>query len=254
MDHARPCVVRLGLPRTGPDRRPAAGALEIDVAFWNANPGGLPVALAPATVTILASLAVVWAIVGAASLAVRRHLLSTQARSGRYLQYGIYAAGLLGVVLVVLSSPEVAHLAASIWEVIGFGAGLLATYLVVHIVDVVADRYLYALARKQPRLETVYRFLPRALSLAIVLVGDAVSTYVNFPAAATSVTSLLLAAGFLSIVVGLAAQSTLANVIAGAMVSLAPPFKIGDAVVFPYPNSDWCFVEDIRLTFTVLRT
>ncbi|MGB6442576.1 MAG: mechanosensitive ion channel family protein [Thermoplasmata archaeon] len=35
---------------------------------------------------------------------------------------------------------------------------------------------------------------------------------------------------------------------------ISQPFKIGDAVVFPYPNGDWCVVEDVRLNFTVLRT
>ena len=35
------------------------------------------------------------------------------------------------------------------------------------------------------------------------------------------------------------------------MVSVAQPFQIGDSVDF---NGEWCYVEDIRLTFTVLRT
>ena len=232
----------------------AAGLVEVDRLFWRANPGVFPPEISPPTVAILAELAVLWALVGVTVAAVRRHVLPTQGRSGRLLQYGLYAAGLLGVVLILLSSPEVPHLAAGIWALIGFGSGLLATYLTVHIVDVIADRYFAVLAKQQPGLDTVYRFLRRVLTLAIVLIGVAVSTYANFPSAAAGVTSLLLAAGFLSIVVGLAAQTTLANLVAGAMVSLSQPFKIGDAVVFPYPNGDWCFVEDIRLNFTVLRT
>jgi small-conductance mechanosensitive channel len=203
---------------------------------------------------VIAELAVIWAVVGVAAMAVRRHVLSDKSRSGRFLLYGIYLAGLLGVVVALLSSPEVPRLAGGIWAIVGFGAGLLVTYLTVHIVNVIAERYFGALAHSRPRLETIYRFLRRALLGVIVLIGVAVSTYANFPTAAAGVTSLLLAAGFLSIVVGLAAQSTLSNVIAGAMVSLAQPFEIGDAVVFPYPNGDWCFVEDIQLTFTVLRT
>jgi small-conductance mechanosensitive channel len=232
----------------------AATLVELDSLFSAANPGALPSLLAPAAVTVIAELAVIWAVVGVAAMAVRRHVLSDKSRSGRFLLYGIYLAGLLGVVVALLSSPEVPRLAGGIWAILGFGAGLLVTYLTVHIVNVIAERYFGALAHSRPRLETIYRFLRRALLGVIVLIGVAVSTYTNFPNAAAGVTSLLLAAGFLSIVVGLAAQSTLSNVIAGAMVSLAQPFEIGDAVVFPYPNGDWCFVEDIQLTFTVLRT
>ncbi|HTT46104.1 MAG TPA: mechanosensitive ion channel family protein [Thermoplasmata archaeon] len=232
----------------------AAGLLELDSLFWSANPGAFPSLLSPAAVVVIAELAVIWTAVGVAALAVRRHVISVQERSGRYLLYGIYMAGLLGVVIALLSSPEVPPLAGGIWAVVGFGAGLLVTYLVVHTVNIVAERYFSALANRRPHLDTIYRFLRRALLGVIAFLGVAVSTYANFPTAAAGVTSLVLAAGFLSIVIGLAAQSTLSNVVAGAMVSLAQPFEIGDAVVFPYPNGDWCYVEDIRLTYTVLRT
>lgn len=229
----------------------AIGVLEFNGWVWAANPGALPGLVAPAAVAVIVELAVISTIVGTASLAVQRHIISEQHRSGRFLIYGIFAAGLLGVVVVLLSSPEVPHVAAGIWATLGFFSGLVVTYLAVHVANVAAERYFGALAHRQPHLETIYRFVRRAMLGAIALIGVAVSTYANFPVAAGAVTSLLLAAGFLSIVVGLAAQSTLANVVAGAMVSLAQPFQIGDAVVF---SGEWCFVEDVRLTFTVLRT
>lgn len=232
----------------------ALAGIEIYREFWDANPGILPSAISPATVAIIAELAVLWTTIATVALAVRRHVLDAHARTGRFLQYGIYAAGLLGVVLILLSSPDVPQVSGGIWAVVGFAAGLLITYLTVHIVNLIAERYFSVLAHREPALETVYRFLRRALMLVIIILGVAISTYVNFPTAGAGVTSLLLAAGFLSIVVGLAAQSTLSNIIAGAMVSLSQPFKIGDAVVFPYPNGDWCIVEDIRLNYTVLRT
>jgi len=231
-----------------------SAAVALDSSTSAAAPGAVPSALAPSTMVSLVELVVIWACVAAASLTARRHVPPALGRSSRALQYGIYAAGLLGVALVLLSSPEVPHLATGIWAVLGFGVGLLVTYLVVQTVNMVAERYFAGLAHRDPGLETVYRFLRRILALVIVVFGVIISTYVNFPSAAVAVTSLVLAAGFLSIVVGLAAQSTLSNLIAGAMVSLSQPFKIGDAVVFPYPNGDWCIVEDVRLNFTVLRT
>lgn len=222
--------------------------------FWDANPGFFPSYVTPSIVAVIMELVVLWTVVGIAALSVRRHFLGELRATSRFLEYGIYAAGFLGVVFVLLSAPEVPRVQAGIWGVIGFGAGILATYLAVHIVNLITNRYFAALTQRQPGLETIYRFLRRVLVLVVVLIGVTVSTYASFPNAAAAATELVLAAGFLSIVVGLAAQSTLANIIAGAMVSISQPFKIGDAVVFPYPNGDWCFVEDIRLNFTVLRT
>lgn len=233
----------------------AAGLLAIvEADFYATSPTAYPFFLEPAAVAVLLELVILWSVLAVAARAVRRHVLVDQHPSGRYLILGIYTSGLLALVLVLLSSPEVPRLTGGIWAVFGFVAGLIATYIVVHVINLVLDRYLKGLADRRPQLQTIYTFLRRLVLAVVVLVGVAAATYANFPEAAGTVTSLVLAAGFLSIVIGLAAQSTLANIVAGAMVSLAQPFEIGDAVVFPYPNGDWCYVEDIRLTFTVLRT
>lgn len=228
--------------------------LAVDGQLWAGFPGQIPPSLGPPSVAFLVELVVLWSFISVAAAAVGRHVIDEGHETGRFLVYGVYAAGLLAFVLILLSSPEVPHVAAAAWTVASFLVGLVATYLAVHIVNLLADRYFRALAGRRPGLQTIYVFIRRAVLVGVVLVGVAVTTYATFPAAAVAVTSLILAAGFLSIVLGLAAQSTLANVIAGAMVSLAQPFEIGDAVVFPYPNGDWCFVEDVRLTYTVLRT
>lgn len=245
----------VGLVR-GPGVAVVAGAAAIVAQgrWWSSSPGALPSFLAPGSFDVLVELLILWSFVAVAASAVRRHVLSDAHESGRFLIYGVYGAGLLALVLIVLSSPEVPHVVAAAWTVAGFLVGMVATYITVHLVNILSDRYFRALASQQPGLQTIYVFIRRAVLVGVILIGVAATTYATFPQAAVAVTSLILAAGFLSIVLGLAAQSTLANVIAGAMVSLAQPFKIGDAVVYPYPNGDWCFVEDIRLTFTVLRT
>ncbi|BAO54201.1 mechanosensitive ion channel family protein [Nonlabens marinus] len=63
--------------------------------------------------------------------------------------------------------------------------------------------------------------------------------------------SLLASAGVLTVVLGVAAQSTLGNIIAGVQIALTSPAKIGDTV---YIDDEWCYVEDIRFTFMVVRT
>ncbi|WP_194851129.1 mechanosensitive ion channel family protein [Nonlabens antarcticus] len=63
--------------------------------------------------------------------------------------------------------------------------------------------------------------------------------------------SLLASAGVLTVVLGVAAQSTLGNIIAGIQIALTSPAKIGDTI---FIEDDWCYVEDIRFTFMVART
>ncbi|HUJ77382.1 MAG TPA: mechanosensitive ion channel family protein [Thermoplasmata archaeon] len=228
-----------------------ATASQIEARFWNADPSAYPPPLEPAAFVVFLELIVLWSILAVATGAVRRHVLTDQHPSGRYLILGIYTAGLLGLVYVLLNSPVVPHLQAGIWATFGFFAGLVGTYIAVHVVNVVVDRYFRSLVAQRPHLQTIYTFLRRVVIALVILVGVAVSTYTNFPEAAGTVTSLILAAGFLSIVIGLAAQSSVSNMIAGALISVSQPFELGDAVVYA---GEFCFVEDIRLVFTVLRT
>jgi small-conductance mechanosensitive channel len=52
-------------------------------------------------------------------------------------------------------------------------------------------------------------------------------------------------------VVGFAARQTLANVIAGMMLAVSQPLRVGDWVTFEEAYGQ---VEDVRLNYTVLRT
>lgn len=62
---------------------------------------------------------------------------------------------------------------------------------------------------------------------------------------------LLTSAGILGAVAGIAAQSTLGNIIAGIQVATTQPIRIGDALIF---EQEWCTVEDLRYTYAVLLT
>jgi small-conductance mechanosensitive channel len=65
----------------------------------------------------------------------------------------------------------------------------------------------------------------------------------------------LTSVGVVSIVVGLAAQSTLGNLISGISLILYRPFKIGDRLRVSLPNgTETGVVESIDLGYTVLRT
>jgi small-conductance mechanosensitive channel len=68
-------------------------------------------------------------------------------------------------------------------------------------------------------------------------------------------TALLTGASVASILVGLAAQSTLGNLIAGLALLLYRPFQIGDTVQLTVPAGvQTGKIEDITLGYTVIKT
>jgi small-conductance mechanosensitive channel len=68
-------------------------------------------------------------------------------------------------------------------------------------------------------------------------------------------TAWLTSMGVLSVVVGLAAQSTLGNLISGISLVLYRPFKLGDRIQVSVPSgTEIGTVENINLGYTVLRT
>jgi small-conductance mechanosensitive channel len=68
-------------------------------------------------------------------------------------------------------------------------------------------------------------------------------------------TALLTSVGVASVVVGLAAQSTLGNIVAGISLVLYRPFEVDDQVQVTAPSGlETGIVESLTLGYTVLRT
>ena len=64
-------------------------------------------------------------------------------------------------------------------------------------------------------------------------------------------TTLLTSAGIAGAIIGIAAQPTLGNIIAGFQVAITQPIRIGDTILI---DDIWCEVEDLRFTYAVLKT
>ena len=169
----------------------------------------------------------------------------------RILVYSVYTLGLIILVYIVLTSPLTPNVATDVWAVINFLTGVFMTYLAVYVINVVFKHYSAAIENKEGGFKTTIRFLRRLALSIVALVGVTAATFASFPNIGAAIASLFLAAGFASIVIGLAAQTSLSNIIAGLVISTSQPFKIGDAL--SYAN-EWAWVEDIRLTFTILKT
>jgi small-conductance mechanosensitive channel len=101
-----------------------------------------------------------------------------------------------------------------------------------------------------PVLDTRLRFLRRLTTLAILVVGLMVALS-QFGGLNRLAAGVLASGALFAAVLGFAARQTLANLIAGVMLTVAQPLRIGDSVTV---EDDSGVVEDLRLNYTVVRT
>jgi small-conductance mechanosensitive channel len=96
---------------------------------------------------------------------------------------------------------------------------------------------------------TQVRILRRALGVVIIVltVGIALMT---IPGVRRIGVSLLAAGGAAGIIVGLALQPILSNIMAGVQIALTQPIRIEDAV---FVNGEFGFIEEINSTYVVIR-
>jgi small-conductance mechanosensitive channel len=101
-----------------------------------------------------------------------------------------------------------------------------------------------------PVLDTRLRFIRRLIYATILLVGIAVALS-QFTGLSKLATSVLASGALAAAIIGFAARQTLANVVAGIMLAITQPLRVGDWVTF---EENYGVVEDVRLNYTVLRT
>lgn len=108
--------------------------------------------------------------------------------------------------------------------------------------------------KKSKQLEaaqlTRLKMLKRLLILIIYFIGIAVALSV-FDTFQKLGTALLASAGLFGVIGGLAARASLANVLAGLIISFAQPFMIGDKIVI---DENKGVVKEITLMYTKLES
>ncbi|MEM4657662.1 MAG: mechanosensitive ion channel family protein [Candidatus Methanosuratincola sp.] len=134
---------------------------------------------------------------------------------------------------------------------LNFVIGISVTFIIAYLINRTLHIRIAKIVESNPSLATSYRFIRRLVLAIIIIIGVASATFAAFPELGASIASVFVAAGFASIVVGLAAQSTLSNIFAGMTISIFQPIRVNEAVMF---RNEFCFVEDIKLMHTVLRT
>jgi small-conductance mechanosensitive channel len=125
----------------------------------------------------------------------------------------------------------------------------VAVFLVVSLLARVVDWWLVR-RPLPPEAATRYRVLRRTISVAFILVG-LFSALLVIPQVRAVAGGLLASSAVLGVIIGFASQRTLGNFVAGVLIAIAQPVRLGDRVC--YQGEDG-IVEEIGLTYTFIRT
>ena len=136
----------------------------------------------------------------------------------------------------------------------------LGTFLFWVVVAIVVDRWFASRGRKiadrvlkggiSQQTDTRLRFVRRLVWLAILAIGFLLAL-TQFTGIQRVAASLLASGALAAAIIGFAARQTLANLVAGIMLAITQPLRVGDWVTF---EDHYGQVEDVRLNFTILRT
>jgi small-conductance mechanosensitive channel len=124
-----------------------------------------------------------------------------------------------------------------------------AVFLVVSLLARIVD---WRLARRTlpPEMVTRYRVLRRSVTAVILVVGF-FSALLVIPQVRAIAGGLLASSAVLGIIVGFASQTTLGNFVAGLLIAITQPIRLGDRVSYAGETG---VIEDIGLTYTMIRT
>ena len=139
-----------------------------------------------------------------------------------------------------------------IWAGVSILVAILAATLVNRLLARRGMKIAHAVARGElrPETDTRLRYLRRLMTAGILGLGIAIAL-LQFGGLNKLAASLLASGAIAAAIIGFAARQTLANFVAGIMLAITQPVRVGDWVTF---DDQYGVVEDVRLNYTVLRT
>ncbi len=145
-----------------------------------------------------------------------------------------------------------------LWDPATFlGALVLAVFIfaIAWIVTVITTRLIqrprWVVGKLERKVDqTVIRYILRIKNL-VIFVLSAMFYASLVPGLRALVGTFVAGAGITALVIGFAAKSTLANLVAGLSLAIYRPFRIGDIVSI---EEEYGTVEDITLRHTIVRT
>jgi len=166
-----------------------------------------------------------------------------------------FLAVLVAVTVVAEAAPGAAGWRAPVVRVLGLATiaavGWLLAVGAFVVEDIALTRYDVDVVdnRHARRVRTQVSLLRRLTVVAIAVLAAA-AMLLTFPSARAAGASILASAGVISVVAGLAAQTSLANVFAGLQLAFTDAMRVDDVVVV---DDEWGRVEEITLTYVVVH-
>lgn len=154
--------------------------------------------------------------------------------------------------------PYLDAVASSTRPLIWIGLVFSTSWLGIRIINFFANRYqdmqIENLTEEhfdKERRRRTYVSIFRRVFIFVMILGSiwiGLSEFTNMEGLGKT---LLTSAGIAGVVIGIAAQPILGNIIAGVQVAVTQPVRIGDTVMM---EGDWTTIEDLRYTYAVLKT
>ncbi|WKK78013.2 mechanosensitive ion channel [Marivirga salinae] len=128
---------------------------------------------------------------------------------------------------------------------------IIAIRLVYFLQDVLNTKFKVDRADniKERQVLTQVTFIRKIIVFLIVMIGLSLFL-LQFDGVRKYGATFLTSAGVAGIIIGLAAQKTIGNLLAGVQIAFTQPIKIGDAV---FLENEWGWIEEINLTYVVVR-
>lgn len=177
--------------------------------------------------------------------AIARHLT----RPLHWLAPGLLLVALSGVLVLPAGMEAAVKHGIVIWVIVGFGwfaIGLtrVAQDTVMHRYDMSAEDNLQArtVYTQMKAFRNLARFVIALLTFAAVLT--------TFEGVRSLGTGLIASTGVAGVVLGFAAQRSIALVLAGVHIAISQPIRVDDVVIV---EGQWGVIEEINLTYVVVR-
>ncbi|MET8868348.1 mechanosensitive ion channel domain-containing protein [Nonomuraea sp. NPDC004580] len=162
----------------------------------------------------------------------------------------VFGPGMFG------DSPSERALGATVQQALGLVTIAVVTWLIVQaayaLTDVILDRLVQVEGERNRRARRIMTQigLVRRIAAAVVIVIALGAMLFSFPQVRALGAGLLASAGIAGAVVGIAAQSTIGNVLAGLQLAFSDALRLDDVVVV---QKEWGRIEELTLTYVVLR-
>lgn len=99
------------------------------------------------------------------------------------------------------------------------------------------------------RMYTQIRLIEHVVNFMIFIITLSFMV-MSFSQAREAGISIFASAGVVSVIIGIAAQKSLGNVLAGIQLAVSQPIRLEDAVIV---EGEWGWIEEITLTYVVIR-